>query len=51
MTPAEIVKALTARGESLIADAHLIDRGYERMEAQLAALGADIRRVTADESI
>ena len=46
-----VLAALAARGESLISDVHLIDRGYERMEAQLAALGADIRRVTMDESL
>ena len=42
---AMVVAALAARGESIIEDLHHIDRGYERMEEKLAALGADIRRV------
>ena len=37
--------ALCARGESLIRNAESIDRGYERIEEKLRALGADIGRV------
>ena len=42
---AMVVAALAARGESMIEELHHIDRGYERMEEKLTALGADIRRV------
>ena len=42
---AMVVAALAARGESMIEALHHIDRGYERMEEKLTALGADIRRV------
>ena len=36
--------ALAAEGESELSGVHLIDRGYERLEEQLSALGADVRR-------
>ena len=39
------VAALGADGESLVTGLHHLDRGYERLEADLRALGADIRRV------
>ena len=44
-----VLAALRARGETLITGVHLIDRGYQRIEAHLAGLGADIRRVTVKE--
>ena len=37
--------ALAAEGETAISDITHIDRGYQRIEDDLAALGADIRRV------
>ena len=37
--------ALAAEGESRVENVELIDRGYERLEEMLAALGADIRRL------
>ena len=37
--------ALTAEGETSISDITHIDRGYQSIEDDLAALGADIRRV------
>jgi len=41
-----IIAGLTAeRGETAIARVYHIDRGYERIEERLAALGADIERV------
>lgn len=43
-----VVAALAARGRSVILGTHHIDRGYERMEAQLKQLGASIKRVKAD---
>ena len=38
--------ALAAEGESRITGLLHIDRGYEALEQDLAALGADIRRET-----
>ena len=35
---------LAAEGETVIENAELIDRGYERFEEMLASLGADVRR-------
>lgn len=39
-----ILAALCARGTTIIHNAESIDRGYEAVEANLRALGADIRR-------
>jgi UDP-N-acetylglucosamine 1-carboxyvinyltransferase len=39
-----IIAALCAKGTSTIEQAEMIDRGYERIEARLRALGADIVR-------
>jgi UDP-N-acetylglucosamine 1-carboxyvinyltransferase len=39
-----ILAALCAEGRSVIENAESIDRGYERIESRLAALGADIAR-------
>ena len=38
------VAALCAEGETGFSDIHHLDRGYEEMESQLAAFGADVRR-------
>jgi UDP-N-acetylglucosamine 1-carboxyvinyltransferase len=40
-----VLAALVARGETLIDRVYHIDRGYERIEEKLAAVGAVIRRV------
>ena len=40
-----VLAALVARGETVIDRVYHIDRGYERIEAKLAAVGARIRRV------
>ncbi len=40
-----LLAALAAKGKSVIDNAQSIDRGYEHVERQLRALGADIRRV------
>ena len=40
-----VLAGLAARGETLISGVELIDRGYERMEDALCALGAHVRRV------
>ena len=39
-----IVAGLAARGETLVSRVYHIDRGYERIEEKLQALGAEIRR-------
>ncbi len=44
-----LLAALSAKGESRIANVRQIDRGYERVEEKLNALGANIRRVTDDQ--
>ena len=40
-----LIAALCAEGESVIDNVHQIDRGYERIEERLLALGADVQRV------
>jgi UDP-N-acetylglucosamine 1-carboxyvinyltransferase len=42
-----LMAALVAEGKTVIRSVHQIDRGYERLEQKLAALGARIARVTA----
>ncbi len=39
-----VAAALCARGRSVIMNAHQIDRGYERIDERLRALGAEIQR-------
>lgn len=39
-----VIAGLAARGETLVERAELIDRGYERLEEMLGALGAEICR-------
>ncbi|MBX2904514.1 MAG: UDP-N-acetylglucosamine 1-carboxyvinyltransferase [Taibaiella sp.] len=40
-----LIAALSAQGKSTIQNIHQIDRGYERIDERLNALGADIRRI------
>ena len=40
-----LIASLCARGESIIHNIHQIDRGYERIETKMQALGAQIERV------
>ncbi len=40
-----LIAALSATGKSTIQNIHQIDRGYERIDERLNALGADIRRI------
>ena len=40
-----ILAALAARGPSEISRVYHLDRGYDRLDAKLAALGARISRV------
>jgi UDP-N-acetylglucosamine 1-carboxyvinyltransferase len=44
---AMLLAALCAKGTSTIDNAHQIERGYERIDERLNALGANIRRVPA----
>jgi UDP-N-acetylglucosamine 1-carboxyvinyltransferase len=44
---AMLLAALTADGQSTIGAAHQIDKGYERIDERLRALGATIERVDA----
>ena len=39
-----IIAGLVAQGETVISDAHIIDRGFERIDERLRAIGADIER-------
>ena len=40
-----LIAALVAEGKSTIHNAQQIDRGYERIETRLQALGAHIQRI------
>lgn len=40
-----LIAALSAQGKSIIQNIQQIDRGYERIDERLNALGADIRRI------
>ena len=40
-----LIAALSARGTSIIDNAEQIDRGYQRIDASLRSLGADIVRL------
>ena len=42
------IAGLFAQGETVIEHAELIDRGYERLEDMLCALGADVQRLSLD---
>lgn len=44
-----VVAGLMAEGETEISNIKYIDRGYERIEDKLIALGADIRRVMVED--
>jgi len=41
-----VLAALVARGETVVDRVYHIDRGYERIEEKLSAVGARIRRIT-----
>ena len=42
-----VIAGLVAEGETVVDRIYHLDRGYDRMEAKLRALGADIERVAA----
>jgi UDP-N-acetylglucosamine 1-carboxyvinyltransferase len=41
-----VIAGLTAEGETLVDRIYHLDRGYDRMEAKLTAIGARARRVS-----
>ena len=41
-----VIAGLVAEGETLVDRIYHLDRGYDRMEAKLRGLGADIERLT-----
>jgi UDP-N-acetylglucosamine 1-carboxyvinyltransferase len=43
---AYVLAAIVARGRSVINNVHYIDRGYERIEERLKAVGVDIERIS-----
>jgi UDP-N-acetylglucosamine 1-carboxyvinyltransferase len=43
-----ILAGLAARGETKVHRVYHLDRGYERLEEKLSAIGADIERVGND---
>jgi UDP-N-acetylglucosamine 1-carboxyvinyltransferase len=43
-----VIAGLIAEGETLVRRVYHLDRGYERIEHKLAAVGADIERVSVD---
>ncbi len=44
-----VIAALAAEGETVISRVYHLDRGYERLEAKLAACGADVTRIRDGE--
>ncbi|MFQ6690362.1 UDP-N-acetylglucosamine 1-carboxyvinyltransferase, partial [Bordetella pertussis] len=45
-----VIAGLAAEGETLVDRIYHLDRGYDRMEVKLRALGASIQRVTGKET-
>jgi UDP-N-acetylglucosamine 1-carboxyvinyltransferase len=43
-----VIAGLAARGETRVARVYHLDRGYERLEEKLQAVGADVERVSGD---
>ena len=43
-----VLAALAADGETRISNVQQIDRGYERVDEKLSALGANIRRIQVE---
>jgi UDP-N-acetylglucosamine 1-carboxyvinyltransferase len=42
-----VIAALAAEGETMVNRVYHLDRGFERLEAKLAACGAQIERLSA----
>jgi len=45
-----VIAGLAAEGQTIVDRIYHLDRGYDRMEVKLRALGADIQRLTGKES-
>ncbi|HEY3596660.1 MAG TPA: UDP-N-acetylglucosamine 1-carboxyvinyltransferase, partial [Paraburkholderia sp.] len=45
-----VIAGLRAEGETLIDRIYHLDRGYDRMEAKLTAVGANVRRISGKEA-
>lgn len=45
-----ILASLAAEGETVISRVYHVDRGYERIEAKLNTLGANVRRVKSSDA-
>jgi UDP-N-acetylglucosamine 1-carboxyvinyltransferase len=45
-----VIAGLAAKGDTTVERIYHLDRGYEHMEQKLCAIGADIRRVRAQEA-
>ncbi|MFA7668567.1 MAG: UDP-N-acetylglucosamine 1-carboxyvinyltransferase [Burkholderiaceae bacterium] len=45
-----VIAGLAAQGETIVDRIYHLDRGYERMEEKLCALGADIQRLSGNAS-
>jgi len=43
-----IIAGLAAEGQTEVNRVYHLDRGYERLEEKLQAVGADIERISAD---
>jgi UDP-N-acetylglucosamine 1-carboxyvinyltransferase len=46
-----VIAGLVAEGETLVRRVYHLDRGYERIEKKLAAVGASIERVKLDAGL
>jgi UDP-N-acetylglucosamine 1-carboxyvinyltransferase len=44
-----VIAALAASGETVVNRVYHLDRGFERLEAKLQAVGADVRRIRGDD--
>jgi len=44
-----VLAGLAAEGETIVKNIHYIDRGYEKLEATLTALGGRIERVSTQD--
>jgi UDP-N-acetylglucosamine 1-carboxyvinyltransferase len=45
-----VIAGLAAEGQTTVERIYHLDRGYERMEEKLRALGADVQRLTGKEA-
>jgi len=43
-----VIAGLMAEGETIVRRVYHLDRGYERIEKKLAAVGADVERILLD---